>query len=155
MTARKQKGNKKPRTQKSNAAQAAKKQADDLKPASVDNLNAEGIAKAAESQEQEKEQETVEAASAVEAAKSAEGQAAKGDGFFYLNGKPKYWRNTVYVPDIGRVNGQVKEEHFKKFFARAPQGLELKNWLADTDLVQERIANARKKMKAKTDSNKE
>ncbi len=151
MTARKQPGNKNS-PNKSKAAQAASKQVDKLKEENTDE-----IIKAAEKQENAKAKEEQEAAEALANANKEKSQTgnAPDDGFFYLGGKAKFWKNTVYIPDFGNVSGQVKKEDFKNFFALAPKNLKLENWLADSDLVKERIAKARKKMKARAKANKE
>ena len=153
MTARKQKGNKKTPANKSNAAKAASEQIGKLKKEE----NTDDIVDAAEKQEKDKTKEAEEAAKALTNANKKEAQTgqAPDDEFFKLNGKIKYWRNKVYIPDFGHVSGKVKTEHFKKFFALAPKDLKLENWLADSDLVEESIDKARKKMKARAKANKD
>jgi hypothetical protein len=71
------------------------------------------------------------------------------NGQFTLFGKPQFWRNHVHLPSKGIIHGAVKVSDMKEFFARAPKTLDLKTWMHDVDLVEQRVEKAKAKAKSR------
>lgn len=80
--------------------------------------------------------------------KKEDTQEKTGLADYIWKGKKCYWKRPIHM-STGTHQGKVTEGQMKEFLKKAPKTIKLENWLNHVDLIAQKEAEIKRKMRAK------